>query len=376
MLKNKSFFLKSSLLSLALCFPAIASEGIFSPVYIYNKESETNKFILSNSDWSSIQRLTSNLLSLPQSKAELKARLDLNDNNDFDKFEPLLASYKGIHDKAHEWLTVIHPSMLKSAWSIVSYADDMSVYLAQLQRSMAKLADTKSEEDYKAVIKIAEILRNQSEGFEHESQESLDSFKEYKWYLYQQSKNLNTIQTNYTEDIKNIDTVALKEEITDFLDQVEILQKKSEFLEYQGRMIITYIWIPIAGWISAAVVAKVYGDEDSIILQEIKKLKNIISEDKLKLSLFQTYILADKSIAQSIIYLNTLSPLLSKVSTQWQKMSYDMDSVIKYSNRIMRGDSTLESLVGEGEVQQIIKDWTDLSTLAEDFIRKAGIIKK
>ncbi len=94
----------SCIILLSLCSANVttAFADTLSPKGLFSDDKE-NGFILSASEWLSIQRYTGDLFKLPNNELSARLILQIDPDQNFARFEPLVEQFSALHELSEKW---------------------------------------------------------------------------------------------------------------------------------------------------------------------------------------------------------------------------------------------------------------------------------
>ncbi|MCK4257926.1 MAG: alpha-xenorhabdolysin family binary toxin subunit A [Halanaerobiales bacterium] len=343
------------------------------------QKGQKNPFLLSKAEWINVQVYVQDGLSLPVNTSELSELLFGDGSSSVSDFQDLLQEFIVVHGHCNTWKTETYPNTINLANNIVHYASKATVYYGALNEVVEEYCNIKfSENPNKEVLNmlkqkmkgIVQILGKSAKDYATNADNVQKEISTFLDLCTKDQNDMKSLSKTYNQKYgKNSEQVqTLRKQIKEFRSEVDKLQK-----EYNRDVIIeatsaTYGWIPIAGWIAAAIVDGVFAKQMKELKKSINNLKDKIDKDnkiiRRDINLMNAIDIAENSLKTILTDLQNALPVIEKIKGIWSSIYSDL---VNIENVIDEDISKVPPFLKDCGIPLAIKDWKKVGQEADSF---------
>jgi hypothetical protein len=335
-------------------------------------------FILSKTEWITVQAYIINALALPTTDTEFRHSLGSGAPPDLSDFTRLVACYVSMNKNCKGWQKDTYPRTVALAGDIYHYGKNLApVYYGALLPLADALAANPDNQKTKDKLKaVLGVLKKEAEDF---SARADAVAKEIQTFANQTSADKSTLvgpQGNaglvkyYTDKYGRASTEV--ETLLGLIDdQRKILNAANA--DYNHAVVVAsttpaYAWVFPAGTIAAASVATIYGikardaaDRASAAQAKIDEL-----EDKLTAAcnVVTGIKLAEVGMSQILTALTSALPVIQKIQGVWGKLAEDLGNI---SNLVDKQVAGVPPLIMDLGVDAAKAAWSNVADAADRY---------
>lgn len=344
----------------------MSNNSTLGPRELYSPNSP---FLLSRSEWLSVQCYVTAALHLPTTLDKLFHDLPADPSSGADKFPDLLEAYTSIQTHCDDWNKNTLPKSVNLAGDVVEYSRMAPIYYGALNKFLDKMqnGDAKAREEF---CETLGALSNKAKSFKTNAETVFAAMKKFSDQTGQDQLNIKPIQSKYLTRYGDQSPILkdLHNKLVNAKGKLHHYKEKYEQDVIVAATSATYAWVVPAGTVAAAVTAGVYGHRATEDLLEIKKWNAKVSllEDDIKAAaLLNAELLQIKDQLGDIIpKLDTALPILQKISGVWGAISDDLD---RLSTNALTEIADYGDFIKDLAIEEAIKDWTDVGKEADQY---------
>lgn len=334
-------------------------------------------FILSATEWLSIQTYVVNASALPTTTEAFKTFLGKGAPGDMSPFASLITAYANIHQHVSTWQNDTFPASVSLASDIYNYAKQAPLYYNPILPLAQKLTQNPDDKESKDALKaILDVLSKTASGHHAKAKAVADKIQNFANVTEADRVVLSGVdgkgglKKEYNEKYG-----STSKEVTELKEELELqkkaLDKANEDYNYDvvvATTTPTYVWVWPFGTIAAAVVAGVYGDRAVKALERVRAAEKKISTlgDKIATDalLIISVTTASSSINQTIGQITAALPVIQKIQGVWGAISDDLNNIVQTIDTNI--EEALPIIMNLG-VQTAINEWTEVGALAQEY---------
>jgi hypothetical protein len=334
-------------------------------------------FILSASEWFTIQTYVINALALPTTDAAFKTLLGSGAPGDMTPFKPLISAYGTINKHVTSWQTDTFPKSVSLASDIYNYAQQAPIYYAPILPLAKKLTANPDDKEAKdELTAILGVLSKSASSHHDKAKEVAEKIQTFATQTQADKVVLNGsdgkggLQKQYKDKYgeSSEDVIRLSKEI-----EAQKLVLKAANEEYDHDVIVaattpTYAWVWPFGTVAAAIVAGVYGDKAVKALERVRAAQQQINTMSAELAADAQLIInittATSSITDILGKIEAALPIIQKIQGAWGAISDDLNNIIQTIDTNIA--EALPIIMNLG-VQTAINEWTEVGDLAQAY---------
>ena len=335
-------------------------------------------FLLSKSEWLSIQRFVNDGVMLPTDEAKFKASLGSGAQSDLSEFKPLIDVYVDINKNCSNWRDSIFPDSVDLASDIYNYGKNLApVYYPPI----SQLADDIDADPTNAKLKtkLKALLTKLSEEAQTRADKAAAVSKKVKDFANDTLDSKNQLVgadgkggLNKIYDDKfgsaSADVISLRSQIDDMNKLLKNLNDEYDHDVVVAATSPTYAWVWPIGTIAAAIVAGIYGDKAVKALDRIKSTQATLETLNSKLAadanLMITINQADIGLDNMVNKISDALPVLQKIQGIWGGLSSDLTAIVNIIDTNI--DKVIPMLKSLG-VDAAVKAWGNVANEANDY---------
>ncbi len=329
-----------------------------------------NPFVLSQTEWISIQKYVQDALALPLTQDQLRPILNVDSSVPIDMFDDMLTAYKALNEHCSTWKNTTFPNIVDLANDIVHYNTKVPVYYGGLQKVVDQYNASPSDELLKEITAIITNLASDASARATKAQGAADSIKAFADTTRIDQTTISNLYADYQKQYgsSSDEMKTLQDDI-----RAQKLIIESADAEYRHDVTIasttpTYAWVPFIGWIAAAVVAGIYGHKAVEALHERDDAQHQLDNDNdtIRRDTNVCFMItnAKEGLQQILSDIQGALPVIQKIQGAWSAISSDLNNlVITIQTDIAQA---LPILMGLG-IQEAISQWAQLATEADSY---------
>jgi hypothetical protein len=335
-------------------------------------------FLLSSTEWLTIQTYVVNALSLPTTETAFQTWLGPGAPSSMTPFDPLIACYLGINGHCTTWQNTVFPTTVNLASDIYQYgAQKAPIYYKAILTEANILINDPTNANALAALKA--ILDNLSATATTYSTNAAAAAAQVQTFAQQtQADKVVLVGPNgdaglvktYNDEYgsQSAAVVELNKEIA---AQQIILDAANE--EYNKDVVIaattpTYAWVWPFGTIAAAVVAGIYGKRATDALDRAHaaqaKIKSDTQQVQADANLMIAIQMAQTGMNQILNALSAALPVIQKIQGIWGGIAKDIGSIVSLIETDIR--QALPVIMNLG-VDEAIQSWASVATEANNY---------
>lgn len=344
-------------------------------------------FVLSTSEWYTIQRYVTNSLSkevMPHTETDFKAFLGENAPEDLSDFNPLISAYKDIFDHVSVWNDETFPESVSLASDIVAYANQASIYYNPIIPLAEALTENPNDEASKQKLEaILNVLIKDAD--DHHNRAEMVS-KKIKTFADQTAQDKITLSgpdgdgglTKYYNDQYGEASETQKDLIEEI--DLQLIKLNAASKDYEKYVKIaatspTYAWaLPPIGFIIAGSIAGVYGDKAIKALNKVRAAEKKINELNKKLDMNANLIVSinasNQNLAGNTESITAALPIIRKIQGAWGAISDDLNNI---SELIKTNIQEALPIIMDLGVEAAVNEWEEVGKLADAYRLNAYI---
>jgi len=341
-------------------------------------------FLLSRSEWITIQIFVQDALVLPTTQTEFRNSLGPGAPGDLSDFTKLINVYRLINDDAKNWRNSIYPKALSLASNIYDYGTNkVPVYYPPIKDLAQRLMDNPNDQQAKNDLKsILKTLRG-------------DADKQVEW-----ARGVSAATFQFAYDIETDKTTlvgpdgksglvayynkkygeasqAVADITKQITDQKAVLKAAND--EYNHDVVVaattpSYAWLGLPGFIAGAVVAGDYGARAVEALKRVNAAKAQINKLEAELAADANLMNAARSAQQSSSTIardiTTALPVIQKVEGVWGALFDDLGYIL---DLIDNNIAKVPPIIMDLGVDAAIRKWAAVAREADSFLRNARV---
>ena len=341
------------------------------------------RFILSASEWITLQSYIIDAMALPTDMDAFRMTLGQGAPSDLSDFNQLVSAYKNIHDHADTWQNDTFPDSVSLASDIFNYSLKAPTYYDPLLPLAKELRIDPDDEDARdELMAILASLSKSATKYHDRAAAVAEKIKQFANDT--QADKVTLCGTDgksglyaYYEDKYGSES----EEIQNLTKQIEseriVLDAANK--EYDHDVVVaattpTYVWVVPFGTIAASVVAGVYGKRATDALKRARDAQNQINELSAELAssanMLVSINMAEAGIRNILEPLEQALPIIQKIQGVWGSIRDDLNQII----------TTITDDIGEAEpiimklgVKTAVAEWKAVGELADAYRMNAYV---
>lgn len=335
-------------------------------------------FVLSKTEWISIQTYVTDALSLPINDTELRNSLGAGAPSDLSDFDRLIAAYKGINEHCTTWQKSTFPTTVDLASDVYDYGmNKVPIYYPPILKEAGILKDHPDDQGAKQALKaILDNLQGTADGYAKKAtaaREAVQNFAEQS-----QSDQTTLVGPDgkaglvkYYNDKYGAKSKDVQEALKEITAQTAILKSANE--EYNHDVTVaattpTYAWVVPYGTIAAAVVAGVYGHRAVEALDRAKaaqaKIDTLNAEVQADFNLMQAVHIAQRGMSTIVQDLAAALPVIQKIEGVWGAITADLQNISKLIDDDIR---KVPPIIMDLGVDEARKAWHKVAQAANNY---------
>ena len=220
-------------------------------------------FLLSATEWASIQRYVADAQMLPITDATFKTSLGIGAPSDLSDFRELITTYININTHCVNWKDNIFPKAVDLASDMFDYGSTKApVYYPPIGLLADQIEENPDDDKLKAKLSaILHALAVDATDYHNKAEDVKKLIIEFNNITFQDKLALKNAKAGLEVKFGNLSVEVQK--ITNEIKDLTV-QLKAANDEYDRDVVIatttlTYGWIPFYGWIAGGVTAGLYG---------------------------------------------------------------------------------------------------------------------
>lgn len=349
---------------------------------IYSLEGK-EKFVLDSADQLDLQRYVLEGQELPADNDSLKAAYNLTDDM-LEDFKDLLEAFQKIQGHCNVFYHGAYTQSVNLASDVVNFNTYAKSYLKGISQTAEAFNNGRITSDYaeSAVTKLISLLVEKLDEYTKKCDlvcqgigQFLDDTRDDN-VVINGSDGSSGLNKAYRDKYK-----LNANEITDLQTQIDEADRELDQAtkEYNHDVIVaattpTYVWVPVAGTIAAAVVAGIYGDKATKAYKKMKELRNQIrtAQDDLKkrISMSAGLVCVSKQLSELSGMIPQALSVIEGMKGNWSAMKNDLNTLL---STVQNDITQLPMCIKEMGVDAAIEQWERIAGEADDYRKRAFI---
>ena len=344
-----------------------------------------DEFVLNSASWLSIKLYAENSLELPITENLMRHSFALPKKENFTQFQDLLETYKDIHETADHWNRTVYPEIISHAHDLKNYASLRDKFLDPITKSLATFFQTQSESDRKNALAYITLLKKYTENSRDKSGESLQHLTDFNADITQQIAQLQLLDEKYSE-LSLLGTEQLEKDLVRFHKTINQLHDQYHHNVVVAATTPTYAWIPVYGWISAPIVAGVYGSKAVKVKAHIEELEKDIESTNVEIKYKKKVVVSYKNAHLSLTKVSKDTSIakskIEALNTAWMSLHADLEHAVELLNNasgengIKHAEAGIAAHLTQFQFEQVRGTWRTISSKAEKFAKYAYTDKR
>jgi hypothetical protein len=346
-------------------------------------QSGGEQFLLNRAEWLTIQVYVENALRLPITEAAMRSAVQLLPADSFEPFRAIVEVYAQIYAHCKEWRDETFPESVTLAGDIVSYNRAVPRYYGGLLPHInALIKDPDDAAAMKNVTAILTRLSGEAATRAAHAARVADMVERFAEATEADQKKLGTpgnpgLVDEYRKS-HGAQSAEAKELEAKLAEARRLMQEAHD--EYVRDTIIAattpaYLWVPVAGWMIAPVVAGVFTDKALKALRleeraraEVDRLQGRIAQN---VRVMHHIELAQAGILKIKDSMDAALPPIRKIRDTWSTIAADFKDLIGQLEQ-SREDADLPQTL-KAEIELEIDTWAALAKRADEYRTNAYI---
>jgi len=344
-------------------------------------DMETDKFVLNQKEWFTIQAYVEGALGLPTTKAKMKSAMGIPDDIAFSDFQALLDEYNNIYDNAYYWKSDLYPEVVKLSLSLSNYSDIQKIMLKPLSGALTNiLIGVEVEKNRKLAIAYIKSLKTFSGRYHDQVADISTNLLDFSAKLETEKQQLATLQSTHSKYLLD-DGSEKQQEVNSLNSRIKQLNEDYDHYVTVAATAVTYAWCPFV----AVPIMGVYGDK----AEKARKLRNQLQNQleiltpKLSMTqkIFNTYTRSTESINSISLLIDDAIPYVNKLKLHWQTMNTEFDSMLaalelaENDAEVLKLDAFVGAAGALANTAVVEMNWDHISEKAKQFANNAYIQK-
>lgn len=340
---------------------------------------ENSPFLLSQSEWSRIQRYVTNAMTLPNTEAALRTTLEMPVTMKIDEFAPLLAAYQTVVPHVTKWKTETFPATVSLAADVVNYNTQVPTYYGAITTNVNALL--KDPANAEAKTQLAAVIKKLALEADTRAKKAATLHGQIQDFAQQTASDailFDGLVKKYRDKF-GANSAWAQKLAKDLKEVNELIRQATEEYEYDKAVACatpSYAWIivPPIGLIAAIIVAGIYGDKAVKARQRLetlgKDLVKLEADEKLAFLLNGMISLARDSLDGIQKDIHAALPAIQKIQGVWHAIHADLVNL----GKIIADDIDKAMLeIKELGVSTAIEQWRLLALKADAYRANAYI---
>lgn len=335
-------------------------------------------FTLSKAEWLTIQTYVNNALALPTTMDQFKNSLGPGAPSDLSDFNAIVDAYQVLNGHCVTWQKTTFPSSVALADSVYDYGiNKVPVYYpAILKEANILIADPNNAQAKQALAAIIGVLETAATGYATQATTVADAIQQFATDTQADKTTLvgpnggAGLQAYYNGKYGSA-SADVQAKLADITAQQIVL--KSAMAEYTHDVTVaatsaTYAWVPVVGWIAAAVVAGIYGHKAVEALDEANDARDQIAKDNAIIQADFNLMLAinttELGLSTIVDALSAALPVIEKLQGVWGAMAADLAAIgVMIENDI----ASVPPIIMNLGVDEATKAWYNVAQAANAY---------
>lgn len=328
-------------------------------------------FLLSSTEWASIQTYVADALALPTTNEEMKTNLSMPASEPIAPFVPIVQAYHTINTHCSKWKDHTYPATVNLADDIIHYNGKVPIYYGAINKLLPALEEpTPPDEVVKEFKAIVDNLATQAKSYAKNAETVEAAITSFSDKTTEDKAAITGLKTTFNEEYgsKSSEVVTLGKEMW---AQQKILIAENKAYNHDvvvATTTLTYAWVPFYGWIAGPIVAGVYGHRAVEALKKAnearKKLDQYKGEIKRDTILMHTITLAETGLSTILSDIINALAVIKKIKGVWSAISSDLTNMGVIIEQDIK--QALPIIMNLG-IDEAISEWAKLAHEANDY---------
>ncbi|MDQ3233210.1 MAG: alpha-xenorhabdolysin family binary toxin subunit A [Pseudobdellovibrionaceae bacterium] len=330
-------------------------------------------FVLTQTEWLTIQRNVNNIVKVPRNEQQLRERLHLDANDRIETYQSLLNGFVDVQQHANLWKAQTFPELRGLAQTLSSYGSTIQPRLADLHDRLEDFINNPTDSKRNVLLGLLSTMLSESTQHEVASQAAFNHLQDFSNQSNLDEKNMHNLHESYVDlqTSNNAAVLRIEGQVDAQKSLLKTLHDDYEHYVTVASTAPTYAWIWPFGTIAAGAVATEYGIKATQALNDIHaaetELNNVNSDLQKAYHLRAVFGYVLTNVTNTDDLVKPLLEPVKKIVSHWHRLNFDLGEI----QQLVANNTNLDQLSSylvDADFEMARNSWAEVSRDSAAFL--------